>query len=254
MASNLFGDMLTDLGGVHQRRPGPAPQHEHQSRAAVPVDVRAGARLGPGHRRPGHRQPDRRDPQRGDDARSPRPAERRRIASAPPSKRRWRKASQTRDLGGTFRTTKWGTQCGVGFSRQIGRRRAGFGVLVLLVLNLDSLSSVLRPLASTHSARRASSARGGRGPRRVLASALSGRSWRSALRLDAVTASRLLRGTGANDASRAELLRLLRDERRDERAGAVACLRPTFRLGAAERLAAAGAAGGLAAAADSLAL
>ena len=39
---------------------------------AGPGPVRAGARLGPGHRRQGHRQPDRRGLGRGDDARPPR--------------------------------------------------------------------------------------------------------------------------------------------------------------------------------------
>ena len=42
------------------RRHRPGRQRLHQPRAGVPVDVRAGARLGAGHRRPGHRRPGRR--------------------------------------------------------------------------------------------------------------------------------------------------------------------------------------------------
>ena len=68
-------------GRHHRRRPGPGAQHEHQPRAAVPFDVRAGARLRAGHRRPRHRQPDRGHPQRRDDARLAGPDR----AAAPPS-------------------------------------------------------------------------------------------------------------------------------------------------------------------------
>ena len=65
----------------HPLRPGPGlhrnDRHralrQPQSRARVPLDVRAGARLGAGHRRQAHRQPDRSDLVGRDDARPPRP-------------------------------------------------------------------------------------------------------------------------------------------------------------------------------------
>ena len=47
-------------------------QRQHQPRPVGPQHVRAGARLGPGHRRPGQGRPDRDDPVGGDDAPAPR--------------------------------------------------------------------------------------------------------------------------------------------------------------------------------------
>ncbi len=63
VASNLFGDILTDLSAAITGQPRPGAEREPEPAEDVPVDVRAGARLGARHRRPRHRQPD------GDDAR-----------------------------------------------------------------------------------------------------------------------------------------------------------------------------------------
>ena len=73
VGSNLFGDILTDLG--RRRRPGRSasrPSANINPERDVPFDVRAGARLGARHRRARHRQPDRRHLVGGDDARAPR--------------------------------------------------------------------------------------------------------------------------------------------------------------------------------------
>ena len=72
VASNLFGDILSDLGPACTGTIGIAPSRQHQSGAQIPLAVRAGARLGAGHRRPGHRQPDRPDLVGRDDARASR--------------------------------------------------------------------------------------------------------------------------------------------------------------------------------------
>ena len=72
VASNLFGDILTDIGSAISGQPRHRARRQHQPRADVPVDVRADPRLGARHRRQGHRQPDRRDLGRRADARSPR--------------------------------------------------------------------------------------------------------------------------------------------------------------------------------------
>ena len=61
VASNLFGDILSDLGPAMHRHDRPGAVGQPQSGAQVPVAVRAGARLGARHRRQGHRQPDRDD-------------------------------------------------------------------------------------------------------------------------------------------------------------------------------------------------
>ena len=51
VGSNLFGDILSDLGPAVVGSIGIAPSRQYQSGARIPVDVRAGARLGAGHRR-----------------------------------------------------------------------------------------------------------------------------------------------------------------------------------------------------------
>ena len=71
VASNLFGDILTDLGAAVTGSLGVAPGANLDPTRALPVDVRADPRLGPRYRRPGHRQPDRRDLGGGVDARPP---------------------------------------------------------------------------------------------------------------------------------------------------------------------------------------
>ncbi len=53
LAGNLFGDILSDLGGGAGRRHGHRPQRQHPPRPRRPRHLRAGARLGPRHRRPG---------------------------------------------------------------------------------------------------------------------------------------------------------------------------------------------------------
>ena len=57
VASNLFADILTDLGGAIQGSLGMPPSANIDPTPAQAVAVRAGARLGPGHRREGDRQP-----------------------------------------------------------------------------------------------------------------------------------------------------------------------------------------------------
>ena len=51
VTDNLFGDILTDLGGAVSGGIGFAVVGQPQPRPHRPVDVRAGARLGPRHRR-----------------------------------------------------------------------------------------------------------------------------------------------------------------------------------------------------------
>ena len=72
VGSNLFGDILSDLGPAVCGTIGIAPCREHQSRAQISVDLRARARIGAGYRRQGHRQSDRADLVGGADARSSR--------------------------------------------------------------------------------------------------------------------------------------------------------------------------------------
>ena len=72
VASNLFGDILTDLGAAICGSMGLAAERQHQPGTGVPVHVRAGARLGAGHRGQGHRQPRGAGRERRDDARVPR--------------------------------------------------------------------------------------------------------------------------------------------------------------------------------------
>ena len=71
VASNLFGDILTDLSAAVTGSIGLASSREHQPDAEVPEHVRAGPRQRAGHRRQGHRQSAGGDPVRGADARSP---------------------------------------------------------------------------------------------------------------------------------------------------------------------------------------
>ena len=61
VGSNLFGDILSDLGPAVCGTIGIAPSANINPERDVSVAVRAGARLGAGHRRQGHRQSDRPD-------------------------------------------------------------------------------------------------------------------------------------------------------------------------------------------------
>ena len=68
VASNLFGDILSDLGPLH-RNDRHSAVGQPQSRSALSVAVRTGARVRSRHRGPGHREPDRTDLERLADAR-----------------------------------------------------------------------------------------------------------------------------------------------------------------------------------------
>ena len=111
VASNLFGDILSDLGPGLHRNDRHRAVGQHQSDARASVAVRAGARLGARHRRAGHRQPDRPDLVGRADARLPRPSRRARRdhrgdrSGARPGLAARRK---TRDLGGTASTADLG--------------------------------------------------------------------------------------------------------------------------------------------------
>jgi tartrate dehydrogenase/decarboxylase/D-malate dehydrogenase len=106
VASNLFGDILSDLVAAVAGSIGVAPVGEPQPRARAAVDVRARPRLGPRHRRAGDRQPDRRDLVGRHDARPPRRGggggrghgRRRAVLAA---------GTRTRDLGGTASTDEF---------------------------------------------------------------------------------------------------------------------------------------------------
>ena len=86
VASNLFGDILSDLGPACTGTIGIAPSGNINPERKFPVAVRAGPRLGSGHRRQGHRQSDRPDLGRRHDARPSRPQ----TGRAPRSSRRSR--------------------------------------------------------------------------------------------------------------------------------------------------------------------
>ena len=74
VGSNLFGDILSDLGPGDRGDDRHRSLREHQSGARASVDVRARARVRPRHRGAGHRQPDRADLVGCDDAGPPRPS------------------------------------------------------------------------------------------------------------------------------------------------------------------------------------
>ena len=109
VASNLFGDILSDLGPACTGTIGIAPSGNINPERELPVAVRAGARLGAGHRRAGHRQPDRPDLVRRHDARASRRGgggggDRR----APIERTLVDPAARTRDLGGEAGTEACG--------------------------------------------------------------------------------------------------------------------------------------------------
>ena len=109
VGSNLFGDILSDLGpavaGHHRHR----AFGQHQPRGRVPVHVRARPRLRPGHRRQGDRQPHRPDLVRRPHARAPGGGRRRPGRWSGPS-RRWCAVPKllTRDMGGSATTRELG--------------------------------------------------------------------------------------------------------------------------------------------------
>jgi tartrate dehydrogenase/decarboxylase / D-malate dehydrogenase len=109
VASNLFGDILSDLGPACTGTLGIAPS-ANINPGRPPELVRAGARLGAGHRRPGHRQPGRPDLVRLDDAGAPGPSrcgraparcDRERPGARPPGRAADPGPAGHRDDGGT---------------------------------------------------------------------------------------------------------------------------------------------------------
>ena len=107
--TNMFGDIITDLGAVLQGGMGLAASGNLNPARTAPEHVRAGPRLGARHRRQGDRQPDRRDPLGGDAARPPRTPPARPSGSAAPSPGCWRPAApKTPDLGGNATTADVG--------------------------------------------------------------------------------------------------------------------------------------------------
>ena len=70
VGTNLFGDILSDLGPACTGTIGIAPSANLNPERRISVVVRAGARLGARHLRQGHRQPDRPDLVGRDDARA----------------------------------------------------------------------------------------------------------------------------------------------------------------------------------------
>ena len=111
VASNLFGDILTDIGSAISGSLGVGPERQHQSGPDDAVDVRADSRLGARHRRQGDREPDRGDLGRRDDAR---PSRRARRARQHPARdrarhrRRARKNARSRRAGHDRRHDKGG--------------------------------------------------------------------------------------------------------------------------------------------------
>ena len=104
VGSNLFGDILSDLGpGLHRHHRHRAVG-QHQSGRQFPVGVRAGARLGARYRRAGHRQPDRHDLVGRDDAGASRREGRPRPRSSAPSSARSANARCARGISAAMRT------------------------------------------------------------------------------------------------------------------------------------------------------
>ena len=108
VGSNLFGDILSDLGPAFAGSIGIAPGGNINPGAGIPLDVRAGARLGPRHRRQGHRQPDGADLVRGDDARAPGPQDAADAVVRAIEKVVEEGKTVTRDLGGKATTQEVG--------------------------------------------------------------------------------------------------------------------------------------------------
>ena len=108
VATNLFGDILSDLGPACTGTIGLAPSANLNPGAQVPVAVRAGARLGARHLRAKHRQPGGDDLVGRDDARLPRASARRTTPSSRRSSACCVEGPRTRDLGGKASTTEMG--------------------------------------------------------------------------------------------------------------------------------------------------
>ena len=124
VGSNLFGDILSDLTAAVAGSIGIAPGGEPQPRARPPVDVRARARLGAGHRRAGDRQPDRPGLDRRADARAPRP----------PRGRRRRCTARSRPSSTTAPTTRPTSAAARPPSRSPPRSRRAGGLMLMRLL------------------------------------------------------------------------------------------------------------------------
>jgi tartrate dehydrogenase/decarboxylase/D-malate dehydrogenase len=120
VASNLFGDILTDLAAAIQGGMGMAASANSRPAPAARV-VRAGARLGARHRRPGDRQPGRRDLERVAHARAPRRAGRGAGADAG-ARGCLPHGPRTRDLGGEAGTAESGQRSSTGSPRTRSKR------------------------------------------------------------------------------------------------------------------------------------
>ena len=83
VASNLFGDILSDLGPACTGTIGIAPIRQPEPGTHFPVPVRASPRFRAGYLREKHRQPDRHDLGRRHDARLPRQWRCQRIQASP---------------------------------------------------------------------------------------------------------------------------------------------------------------------------
>ena len=108
VASNLFGDLLTDLGGVIGGGLGLAPSTNTNPERQFPSMFEPVHGSAPGYRRPRHRQPDRRHPERRDDARSPAVSGGRRAQFGSAVERTLADGNQTPDLGGQLTTRQMG--------------------------------------------------------------------------------------------------------------------------------------------------
>ena len=114
VTNNLFGDIITDIGGALQGGLGMAASGNiHPGRD---VALRAGARLGAAARGEERREPDGRDPVGGADARDPRLDGRGRARSKPPSNRR-AGGQTTTDIGGTLGTREVGDWIAAAFAQ-----------------------------------------------------------------------------------------------------------------------------------------
>ena len=108
VGSNLFGDILSDLGPACTGTIGIAPVGEPESRARVPVVLRAGARQRARHRGKGIANPDRPDLVGRDDARAPRATRTRPTRSCAAIETVLKDGPRTRDMGGTANTVEVG--------------------------------------------------------------------------------------------------------------------------------------------------
>jgi tartrate dehydrogenase/decarboxylase/D-malate dehydrogenase len=107
VGSNLFGDILSDLGPACTGTIGIAPSANMNPGARIPVVLRAGAWKRAGHLRQGDRESHRTDLVGGDDDGPPRPSRcRRRDREG--DRDRAEEGPRTRDMGGTANTADVG--------------------------------------------------------------------------------------------------------------------------------------------------